>query len=371
MKIGITGSNGFIGSHLIQRLSIERKDYEIITCKREFFHDDRLLDEFILKCDKVIHLAGINRSDTETEIYQTNIELAEKLSDSILRTKNLKKLIFTSSIQEINESTYGRSKRVARNIFKNKLSKTNCTFHGVIIPNVFGPFGIPYYNSVIATFCDQLCKGKIPSIISDKVVDLIYIDDLIKEIILLLDLNESNPFYLINHTDSLKVSEILAHLNDFMEVYYSRNTIPNLLKPFKLNLFNTFRSYIDYSNYFPRSYKVHTDDRGSFTEIIRSKNEGQSSFSITKPGIVRGNHFHTRKIERFSVIKGEALISIRKIDSSKVIQYKLCGENPSYVDIPIWYTHNIKNIGTSDLYTCFWINESYDPLNPDTYYENV
>ena len=140
---------------------------------------------------------------------------------------------------------------------------------------------------------------------------------------------------------------------------------------FDLNLFNTFRSYIDYENVFPKTYKFHEDNRGTFIEIVKTNGQGQISFSTTKAGITRGNHFHTRKIERFSVIKGKALIQLRKIGTTEVFNYYFSGEEPAYVDMPIWYTHNIKNIGEEELYTIFWINEFYDANDPDTYFEAV
>ena len=140
---------------------------------------------------------------------------------------------------------------------------------------------------------------------------------------------------------------------------------------FEINLFNTFRSYFDLSNHFPIKYKNKIDDRGNFVEIIRLGTGGQVSFSTTKKGITRGNHFHTRKIERFSVIKGDALIKLRKIGTNDTFKYFLSGDDPAYVDIPIWHTHNIKNIGEEELYTMFWINEFYDENDSDTYFENV
>ena len=153
--------------------------------------------------------------------------------------------------------------------------------------------------------------------------------------------------------------------------YLKNGTIPKFTNDIDFNLFNTFRSYINLKTFFPVRYKNNIDERGHFVEIIRLKSGGQISFSYTKPNVVRGNHYHTRKIERFSVIKGEALIRLRKVETNEILEYNLSGKDPSYVDMPIWYTHNIKNIGDDELYTVFWINEFYDPKNPDTYFENV
>ena len=147
--------------------------------------------------------------------------------------------------------------------------------------------------------------------------------------------------------------------------------IPELKNTFEINLFNTFRSFIDHGTYFPRAYTLNTDKRGSFVELIRLNTGGQISFSTTVPGVTRGNHFHTRKIERFSVISGKAKIQLRKIDSDKVISLIIDGDRPAYVDMPVWYTHNITNIGSSDLMTVFWINEFYDPNDSDTFFIEV
>jgi UDP-2-acetamido-2,6-beta-L-arabino-hexul-4-ose reductase len=168
-----------------------------------------------------------------------------------------------------------------------------------------------------------------------------------------------------------KVSEILSLLNLFKEQYFDLGIIPIMSDLNEINLFNTFRSYIDIDKYFPYMLKQNNDERGTFVEIIRLGIGGQVSFSTTKPKITRGNHYHTRKIERFTVIKGKAKIQLRKIGTEKIYEFFLDGKNPSYVDMPVWFTHNIINIGNDDLYTQFWINEWYDMANPDTYFEKV
>ena len=154
-------------------------------------------------------------------------------------------------------------------------------------------------------------------------------------------------------------------------VYFDKGEFPKFNNDFELNLFNTFRSFIDLEKHYPVKYKQHKDSRGSFVEIFRSQGPGQGSFSTTEPGVVRGNHFHTRKVERFSVVKGKALIQLRRIGTDITLNFYLEGDEPAYVDMPIWYTHNIKNIGEDILYTNFWINEPYNPDDPDTYFVEV
>jgi UDP-2-acetamido-2,6-beta-L-arabino-hexul-4-ose reductase len=175
----------------------------------------------------------------------------------------------------------------------------------------------------------------------------------------------------IAHTAAIKVSALLEILQEFKANYFEKGIIPNLDEPFQRNLFNTFLCYIDHSTFFPFHLKLNTDERGLFVETVRLKSGGQVSFSTTRPGVTRGNHFHTRKAERFAVIKGKARIEIRRIGTDKVLSFQLDGSRPSFVDMPVWYTHNITNIGNEDLYTIFWISEHFDPEAPDTFFEIV
>jgi len=370
IKVGVTGSNGFIGWHLCRTLELDNKKFEIIEFKRDWFNDSINLDNFVSKCNIIVHLAGLNRHSEEVAIYNTNVDLADKLIKSFQRTDFKGQVLFSSSIQEERNNTFGNSKKVARELFANWAGQSNATFHGVIIPNVFGAFGVPFYNSVISTFCHQLVNGKTPIIEIDAILNLIYINDLIKKIINLFD-SEVNGTIIIEYTDTLKVSEILNILLNFKTKYFENGQIPDFKNQLEINLFNTFRSYFNMNIHFPIKYKNNIDERGNFVEIIRLETGGQVSFSTTIKGITRGNHFHTRKIERFSVIKGKALIQLRKIGTSEVFDYYLSGEEPAYVDMPIWHTHNIKNIGEEELYTMFWINEFYDANDPDTYFVKV
>ena len=157
----------------------------------------------------------------------------------------------------------------------------------------------------------------------------------------------------------------------FKTSYFEKGLFPELKDRFEINLFNTFRCYMDIARHFPVNLTMNTDERGSFVETVKTQLGGQVSFSTTKPGITRGNHFHTRKIERFAVIRGKARIQLRRIGTSEVMNFDLDGSQPGYVDMPVWYTHNITNTGTEELYTIFWINEFFDPNDPDTYYEIV
>lgn len=380
IKVGITGQAGFVGTHLYNTLGLHPDKFERVPFEDSFFDDSLQLSKFVGSCDAIVHLAAMNRHNDPVVIYNTNIALVKKLIDAC-ETKNSKPhIIFSSSTQEERDNLYGKSKREGRLLFEQWASKNNANFSGFIIPNVFGPFGKPYYNSVIATFCHQLTHGEQPKIDVDGELKLIYVSELVAhftEKILLHSVSQNKNVGLHNetihipHTSTIKVSSILNKLNEFKTNYFEKGVFPNLTDPFERNLFNTFVCYIDHSKFFPFHLDLKTDDRGSFVETVKLNSGGQVSFSTTKPGITRGNHFHTRKAERFAVIKGKAIIELRQIGTDKKITFELDGSKPSFVDMPIWFTHNIKNVGNEDVYTIFWISEHFDANDPDTFFETV
>lgn len=370
-KIGITGQNGFIGKHLYNTLGLFPEEFQRIDFYKEYFENDNKLDEFTANCDVIIHLAALNRHDNEQVIYETNVGLAQKLVASLIRTNSKAHVMVSSSTQEERDNLYGKSKKEGREALANWAEEHGGTFTGLIIPNVFGPFGKPFYNSFVATFCHQLTHGERPTIAHDGDVKLVYVQELIDTVINEIREGNSKSVFFVEATSTKKVSEVLSILNDYKAKYFDGGEIPVIKNSFEHNLFNTYRSYIDHKTHYPVKFTQHTDSRGAFVEVIRLGIGGQCSFSTTVPGITRGNHYHTRKIERFAVIKGKALIQLRKIHSDEVLDFYLDGNEPAYVDMPIWYTHNIKNIGEEELYTIFWINEAFDPNDSDTYFEVV
>ena len=371
IRIGITGQSGFIGNHLSNNIRFLNSKYFLLNFEDSWFENTEMLDSFVEESDVIVHLAGINRHDSEKFIYERNIELSNILINSLKRSKSKTHLLFSSSIQEGQDNPYGKSKKISRENFSKWAFSSKNIFTGLLIPNLYGPFGKPNYNSVIATFCSKLINNQSLEIINDKKIKLLYIQDLCEKILDIIDKKIDNHEMKLSFSKEMKVSEILDKLSYFKSTYMEMGIIPELNSDFQLNLFNTFRSYIDHSKFFPVSYKVNSDKRGSFVELLKSNIQGQFSFSTTNPDIVRGNHFHTRKIERFSVISGKALIEIRKIDSEEKISFEVDGSDPSYIDMPIWYTHNIKNIGNTELITNFWINEFFDPNDMDTYFYEV
>lgn len=370
-KVGITGQNGFVGYHLYQTLKLYKEEFTLIDFERRFFEDEEALDSFVAQCDVLVHLAALNRHNDPDIIYAINTDLVKKVVASLERTQSQAHVIISSSTQEERDNLYGKSKKEGRLLLSEWANISGGRLTGMVIPNVFGPFGHPYYNSVVATFCHQVSRDEEPKIDLDGQLKLIYVGELVAEIIKAIMVQDNTHELYIPHTAEAMVSEILDLLKNYREVYQERGEFPALNNAFELKLFNTYRCYMDIPAYFPRKFVQHADNRGAFVEIARHGIAGQTSFSTTVPGITRGNHFHTRKIERFAVIKGKAIIQLRKIGADEVHNFYLDGDQPAYVDMPIWYTHNIKNIGQDTLYTTFWINEPYDASDPDTWFEVV
>lgn len=375
LKVGITGQAGFVGKHLYNTLNLFNEKYTLITFEKTYFENDNLLNQFVSQCDVIVHLAAMNRHNDPNVIFETNVGLVNKLVNALQQTQSKAHVIFSSSTQEEKDNLYGKSKKEGRELLTDWAKNANAKFSGLVIPNVFGPFGHPYYNSVVATFCHQIARGEKPKIDSNGQINLIYVGELVNEIIKLIDIGfEKESFtetIFINHNYEITVLDLFNKINLYYQDYQINGIIPILNNPLDYLLFNTFRCYMPIKDYFPKKFTSHPDYRGVFTEIIRLNIGGQVSFSTTVPQITRGNHFHTRKIERFAVIKGKALIQLRQIGTNEVLDFYLDGSEPAYVDMPIWFTHNIKNIGEDELYTMFWINEFYDQTDPDTFFEIV
>jgi UDP-2-acetamido-2,6-beta-L-arabino-hexul-4-ose reductase len=371
IRVGITGQSGFIGTHLYNFLGLKKDEVTRIPFQDDFFTDKDKLEAFVQQCDVIVHLAALNRHTDPHAIYETNIGLVNKLIAACDSTGLKPHILFSSSTQEERDNIFGKSKREGRQLLSAWAEKNGALFTGIIIPNVFGPFGNPLYNSVVATFSHELTHNEEPKIEVDAQLKLIYVGDLVKIIHYLISNRISDKEYKVLPTDEAKVTEILSLLLSFKALYLEKGIFPDLDNSFERNLFNTLVCYLDHETYFPFRLNQSTDDRGSFVETIKLNSGGQVSFSTTKPGVTRGDHFHTRKAERFVVIKGKALIQLRRIGTTKIMNFELDGNEPSYVDMPVWYTHNISNIGDEDLYTIFWVSEFFDTADPDTFYEKV
>lgn len=372
IRVGITGQAGFIGTRLWNLLGTQPETFERVPFEDAFFEDAAKLRAFVKSCDAVVHLAAVNRHPDESVLFETNIRLVDDLIAAMEAENVTPHVLFSSSTQEARDNRYGNSKRIGREHFQAWAERTGARFTGCVVPNVFGPYGRPNYNSVVATFCHKLTHGEEPVIQVDGEIRLIEVGDLCREFLRVITDGITAAEYPIPEGGIRRVSELLETFRSYTSLYCGQGIIPDLPTPFDVQLFNTFRGYIDQAAFFPFRLTPHTDARGSFIEIARlAGGGGQISFSTTRPGITRGNHYHTRKIERFAVIKGKARIDLRRIGTAEKVSFELDGDTPAYVDMPVWYTHNITNTGSEDLYTVFWINELYNPEDPDTFFEEV
>jgi UDP-2-acetamido-2,6-beta-L-arabino-hexul-4-ose reductase len=374
VRVGITGQPGFVGTHLYNELGLHPDEFQRIPFEDSFFQSEEQLRAFVSSCDVIVHLAAMNRHPDTQVLYDTNIRLVSQLISAMEAEGVTPHVLFSSSTQEERDNEYGNSKREGRRLLEEWAMRNGGSFTGMVVPNVYGPFGRPNYNSFIATFCYKLTHGESPQVLQDSEVRLIYVGGLCKHIIGKIRevQSASTPIVerdVVPYDFEKKVTEILALFESFKSLYFEQGFIPELKDMNEVNLFNTFCGYMDFASLYPRKLVKHEDSRGMFVETVKLGIGGQVSFSTTVPGITRGNHYHTRKIERFTVIRGKAKIQLRKIGTDEVLDFYLDGNEPSYVDMPVWYTHNITNIGEEELYTQFWINEWYDPQDGDTYFE--
>lgn len=350
MKIAITGETGFLGYHLVQYFKY-CTNYDVILLTRNYQSNISKLKE----CDWLIHCAGVNRG---TNVDADNIHITTELIE-LLNIHDIKiNISFISSVQEDLPNKYGISKLMCKNKLNDYCNAVGTTFVSHKLPNLFGPFGKPNYNSVVATFCYNIVNN-VDCNVSGNTVSLCYVYDAISVIA-----GFKEDTYKLT---SITVSQLYDLINEYHQDY-TKAIIPSLTSEFALQLFNTYRSYANKSYTVPR----YTDNRGYLVDLLRSKCAGsQLFFSTTKPGITRGNHFHFNKIERFCIIKGSANISLRKLGTEEVISYNIHEDDNTIVDIPVLYTHNITNVGDTELIGMFWTNEIYNQDSPDTYPEKV
>jgi UDP-2-acetamido-2,6-beta-L-arabino-hexul-4-ose reductase len=276
LKIGITGNNGFIGYHLLNSITYFKEDWSVIPFSKNIFQSKEDLCSWIRECDVIVHLAGVNRADSDKEVYEANIKLNEALKEAIEISDFTGHLVFTSSAQENSETLYGKAKKESRIFLKDAVAKRGGKFTGLIIPNVFGPFCKPNYNSFIATFCSKILNKEAPTVINDAEVPLVYVGQLVDQIINIISKGTQNESLKISKDIDINVSKVLSLLETFNSSYIENNTIPKFNSQFELQLFNTFRSYLKLDNRYPVLLEKHTDSRGFFSEIIRTDNKRES-----------------------------------------------------------------------------------------------
>ncbi len=371
MKVLITGANGFIGKNLIAELRYHKN-----TELYEYDQDTppKLLDQYCQDCDFVYNLAGINRPEHTEEFMAGNCGFVSRLLASLKACGNPCPVMLSSSVQAELPNPYGQSKRAGEEALKQYASETGAKVYIYRFPNLFGKWCRPDYNSVVATFCHNIARG-LPINIHDPsaILDLVYIDDAVHSLIGLLsgkaDWNKDGFCEVAEH-HHISVGELADLIASFQRSRKERG-VPDLSEGgLTKKLYSTYLSYLPPDG-FSYPLKMNADHKGSFTEIIRTEDRGQFSVNISRPGSEKGNHWHCTKNEKFVVVSGKALIQLRQVGSNEVISYRVSGERLEVIDIPVGYTHNIINVGETDLVTFMWSNERFDPERPDTYYLQV
>jgi UDP-2-acetamido-2,6-beta-L-arabino-hexul-4-ose reductase len=369
MKILVTGAKGFIGKNLIAELKNQKYtdifEYDIDT-------DPSLLDEYCKEADIIFHLAGVNRPKDQSEFMEGNFGFTSTLLNKLKEYKNNCPIMISSSIQAELDNPYGKSKRAGEELLLGYGKETSAKVLVYRFPNVFGKWCRPNYNSAVATFCHNIAHN-LPINVNDPtvVMNLIYIDDVVEELINALNGKENNvgSFCEVPVVHTITLGEIVDLAYSFKKSREERS-IPDMSDVFTKKLYSTYLSYLP-EDKFSYELKMNVDNRGSFTEFIKTPERGQVSVNISKAGIKKGNHWHHTKNEKFLVVSGRGVIRFRKIGSDEIIEYFVSGDKMEVVDIPTGYTHNIENLGDTDMVTIMWANEYFDPKKPDTYYLEV
>lgn len=399
MKILVTGAKGFVGKNLCAQLNNIRtgkaRCYGDLSISEVYEYDlestPEQLDAYCRDCDFVFNLAGVNRPKEQSEFMQGNFGFASTLLDTLKKHQNTCPVMLSSSIQatligRYGESDYGKSKLAGEELFFDYAQETGAKVLVYRFPNLFGKWCRPNYNSVVATFCNNIAHD-LPLQVNDPSVELemLYIDDLVEEMILALRgmehhcefdgvrtvLQADGRYCAVPTTHQVTLGEIVELLHQFARQPETL-VIPEIpYNSFAKKLYSTYLSYLPKEKVaFP--LKMNVDDRGSFTEMLRSEKCGQVSINISKPGITKGQHWHHTKWEFFIVVSGHGLIQQRKVGTDEVIEFEVSGEHIEAVHMLPGYTHNIINLSTTEnLVTVMWANEAFDPNRPDTYFEKV
>ena len=366
----ITGAGGFVGRNLVATLpAMGCKDLLL------FEKNDTVetLADYCRRAAFVVHLAGINRPKDPSEFYSGNAGLTDTMLHLLAESGNKAPVLVTSSIQAALDNDYGKSKKQAEDAIFVHGKATGAPVYVFRMEGVFGKWCRPNYNSVVATFCHNIARG-LPIEVRDPAYELplVYIDDVISCILDAMQegkaQRDAEGYCRIHPVHRVTLGRLAELIEGFAEARKGSLTVPYLAEgSFEKKLYSTYLSYLP-TDQFAYDLNMHCDDRGSFTEVLRSPERGQVSVNISKPGIVKGNHWHHTKNEKFLVVQGEGVIRFRRIDSDEVIAYHVSGKKLQVVDIPCGYTHNIENVGSEDMVTVMWANECFDPDHPDTFY---
>lgn len=369
MKVLVTGAKGFIGKNIVAELK-NRNHTNIFEYDKDT--EPSLLDDYCREADFVFHLAGVNRPKEQSEFMDGNFGFTSTLLDTLKEYRNTCPVMISSSIQAELDNPYGKSKKVGEDLLFDYSKETGAKVLIYRFTNVFGKWCRPNYNSAVATFCHNIANDLTITVNDPNVVmNLVYIDDVVEELINALEGKERKvgDFCEVPVVHTMTLGEIVDLIYSFKKSREERS-IPDMSDAFTKKLYSTYLSYLP-EDQFSYDLKMNVDYRGSFTEFIKTPDRGQVSVNISKPGITKGNHWHHTKNEKFLVVSGKGVIRFRKIDSDEVIEYLVSGDKMEVVDIPTGYTHNIENLGDTDMVTIMWANEPFDPEKPDTYYLEV
>ena len=366
MNILITGARGFMGKNLRSALTGRYGDAHRLMLL-DMPHTEEELLAAAAEADFVFHLAGVNRPTDPADFQKGNADFTRQLLTLLKERGKRPPVLLSSSIQAALENPYGQSKLSAEQAVADYGRETGAAVYLYRLPNVFGKWSRPNYNSAVATFCHNVARG-LPITVNDPSVTLrlVYIDDVVEEFLRAM---EGQPHREGEWCTVQPVHEVnLGHMAELIQSFPALRdslTAPDQSDPLVKKLYATYLSFLPPED-FSRPTVTHADQRGSFTELLHMGNRGQVSLNVSKPHITKGDHWHQTKHEKFIVLQGEGVIRFRKVGDSTVIAYKVSGENLTVVDIPTGYTHSIENTGDTDMLTLMWANEVFDPAHPDT-----
>ncbi len=370
MNILITGANGFIGRNLRQTLASERQGDSLALIDVDT--PPETLEAQAAQADFVFHLAGVNRPQSMDEFMRGNRDFTVALLEMLKHGKR-PPVALSSSIQAELDNPYGMSKRAAEEAVFAYGECTGAPVYVYRLPNAFGKWSRPNYNSAVATFCHNIARG-LPITVNDSnvLLKLVYIDDIVSELLRAMDgmpTKGADGFCRVDPVHEIRLGDLADRLKGFRDMR-DRLESPDQTDPLTAKLYATYLSFLPPGD-FARSPVTHSDARGSFTELIHLGGHGQVSVNVSRPHITKGEHWHHTKHEKFVVISGQGVIRLRKLGEGTVITYKVSAETPMVVDIPPGYTHSIENTGDTDMMTLMWANERFDPSRPDTFRLNV
>ncbi|WP_153505257.1 polysaccharide biosynthesis C-terminal domain-containing protein [Cumulibacter manganitolerans] len=361
-RVAVTGGFGFLGWHTACRLRALH-DMQPVRLGREAFADPARLASALEGVDAVLHIAGVNRAATVKEVEQGNIAIAGALAQALNAIGQPVDVVYANSVQAEVDNPYGRGKARAGEILGEVVRAAGGRFADLLLPNLFGEHGRPAYNSFVATFADDVISGRTPTVTNDRKIRLLHAQDAARALIGALGFDGRQ----VVEADSIGIGEVLTCFEEFHELYAQRGEVPDISTAMRRNLFNTYRAAA-FPTMWPISPSVHSDNRGRLFETVRVHGgTGMAFMSTTLPGEKRGEHYHLHKVERFFVVRGEAEIELRRLFHDEVVRFRLSGDQPSFVDMPTLWVHNIRNVGDSELVTMFWADKLLDVTSPDQY----